>query len=85
MLDEDLLEEAVRLSGEKTYSDAVRLALRELVRRIRAQSILELRGSGLWKGNLGEMREDRPAGTRHNGARSGRKRDRGGRAGGRSR
>ena len=30
-----------------------------LVRRIRAGRILELAGTGLWEGNLSEMREDR--------------------------
>ena len=60
VLDEALLEEATRLSGEKTYSAAVQLALRELVRRARSRQILELRGHGSWEGDLAEMREDRP-------------------------
>ena len=60
VLDEDLLQEAVRVSGQKTYSATVNLALRELVRRARARRILELRGSGLWEGSLSEMRRDRP-------------------------
>jgi len=60
MVDEGLLEEAIRLSGEKTYSSAVNRALAELVRRIRARQILDLRGSGLWQGDIGEMRGDRP-------------------------
>lgn len=58
MLDEDLLEEAVRLSGERTYSATVNLALRELIRRARAGRILGLAGSGLWEGDLAEMRGD---------------------------
>jgi hypothetical protein len=60
VLDEDLLEEAIRLSGERTYSGVVMRALDDYVRRIRARQILSLRGSGLWEGNLGEMRGDRP-------------------------
>lgn len=60
MVDEELLEEAIRLSGEKTYSGAVNRALAELVRRIQARQILDLRGSGLWEGDIGEMRGDRP-------------------------
>lgn len=59
VLNEDLLEEAVRLSGERTYSRAVERALEEFVRRIRAGRILELAGSGLWEGDLAEMRRDR--------------------------
>jgi Arc/MetJ family transcription regulator len=59
VLDEELLEEATRVSGEKTYSAAVMRALEDFVRRARARRILELRGSGLWEGELSEMRRDR--------------------------
>jgi len=64
VLREDLLEEATRLSGEKTYSRTVERALEEFVRRMKARQILELRGSGLWDGNLSEMRRDRPSARR---------------------
>ena len=47
VLDEQLLEEATRLSGEKTYSGTVMRALEDFVRRVKARQILELRGSGL--------------------------------------
>ena len=60
VLSEDLLEEATRLSGEKTYSRAVERALEEFIRRAKAKRILELRGSGLWQGDLASMREDTP-------------------------
>jgi hypothetical protein len=60
VLDEELLEEATRLSGEKTYSRAVMRALEDFVRRIKARQILDLRGSGLWEGELSAMRRDRP-------------------------
>ncbi len=56
-----LLEETLRLSGERTYSRAVEKAMEDFVRRVKARRILELAGSGLWEGNLAEMREDRPA------------------------
>lgn len=59
VLNEELLEEATRLSGEKTYSAAVMKALEDFVRRAKARQILELRGSGLWEGDLREMRGDR--------------------------
>jgi Arc/MetJ family transcription regulator len=64
VLDEELLEEAVRLSGEKTYSATVMRALEDFVRRARARRILELRGSGLWEGELSAMRTDRKGGRR---------------------
>ena len=60
MLSEQLLEEAVRVSGIKTYSGAVNMALRDFVRRAQARRILELAGSGLWGGDLSDMRRDRP-------------------------
>lgn len=69
VLDEQILEEATRLSGEKTYSAAVQRALAEFVRRARARQILELRGSGLWEGELSEMRRDRPPSARKKGSR----------------
>jgi Arc/MetJ family transcription regulator len=59
VLDAELLEEAVRLSGERTYSRAVERALRDFVERARARRILELAGSGLWRGDLPVMRDDR--------------------------
>lgn len=58
MLDAALLEEAVRLSGERTYSRTVERALSEFVRRARAGKILDLVGSGAWQGDLGAMRGD---------------------------
>jgi Arc/MetJ family transcription regulator len=64
VLDAELLEEATRLSGAKTYSAAVNQALEDFVRRARARRILELRGSGSWEGNLGAMRRDAGTGTK---------------------
>jgi hypothetical protein len=55
---EDLLEEATRLSGERTYSRTIERALEDFVRRIKSRRILELSGSGLWEGDLSEMRRD---------------------------
>ena len=59
VLDGDLLEEATRLSGERTYSKTVERALREMVRRVKARQILDLAGSGLWQGDVAVMREDK--------------------------
>jgi len=59
MLDEHLLEEAVRMAGAKTYSKAVDMALRDFIRRAKARRILELAGTGLWDGDLAAMRKDR--------------------------
>ncbi|NJL27761.1 MAG: type II toxin-antitoxin system VapB family antitoxin [Thermoanaerobaculia bacterium] len=59
-LDRELLDEARRLSGETSYSRTVERALEAFVRRIKARRILELAHSGLWTGDLAEMRDDRP-------------------------
>jgi len=58
VLDEDVLAEATRLGGQKTYSATVNAALNDFVRRARAQQILSLRGSGAWEGSLADMRGD---------------------------
>ena len=58
VLDELLLEEALTLGGERTYSRTVERALEEFVRRIKSRQILELAGSGLWEGEVAEMRRD---------------------------
>jgi Arc/MetJ family transcription regulator len=60
VLDEQLLKEATRLAGVKTYSGTVNLALHDFVRRARARRILMLSGTGLWEGHLAEMRADAP-------------------------
>jgi len=65
VLDERLLAEAVRLSGERTYSGVVGRALADYVRRIKAKRILELAGSGLWEGDLSQMRRDSARRSRH--------------------
>jgi hypothetical protein len=61
VLDERLLEEATRALGARTYSGAVNTALGEVIRLKKIQGIPQFFGSGIWEGNLSEMREDRPA------------------------
>jgi Arc/MetJ family transcription regulator len=58
VLDEALLDEAVRVSGERTYSRTIERALHEMVRRAKARTVDQLAGSGLWQGQLSEMRGD---------------------------
>ena len=47
-IDQDLLERAVRVSGEKTKTAAVTLALREFVARREQARLIELFGSLEW-------------------------------------
>lgn len=58
VLDEQILEEATRVLGARTYSAAVNGALAELLRVRKIQSLSGFFGRGLWKGNLAQMRED---------------------------
>jgi Arc/MetJ family transcription regulator len=60
VLNEQLLKEAVRTLGVKTYSAAVNHALEEVVRNRKIQSLGKFFGKKLWEGSLAEMREDRP-------------------------
>jgi len=48
-IDPDLLEEALKLSGEKTKKAAVTKALEEFVARRRQKSLLELFGHLTWE------------------------------------
>jgi len=69
VLDEQLLDEAVRVLGLKTYSATINLALQEAIRMREIQKIGSFFGKGLWSGNLAEMREDRAVPKRRAAAR----------------
>lgn len=60
VLDENLLDEAVRALGVRTYSAAVNQALADTVRRKKVETLNTFFGKQLWQGNLAEMRGDRP-------------------------
>ena len=60
VLNEELLVLATRVLGAKTYSAAVNTALEEVIRLRKIQGIPRFFGSGIWEGDLAEMREDRP-------------------------
>jgi Arc/MetJ family transcription regulator len=58
-IDDDLMEEAQRLSGLKTKRAVIDAALRMFVRVKHQSDILKLAGKVRWEGNLDEMREGR--------------------------
>ena len=58
MLDESVLEEAVKVLGAKTYSAAVNQALEEIVNVRKIQNLQQFFGMDLWEGDLSEMRQD---------------------------
>jgi len=61
VLDAELLDQVSRLLGVKTYSAAVNLALAEVLRLRKIQSLPQFFGRGLWQGDLAEMRQDSAA------------------------
>jgi Arc/MetJ family transcription regulator len=64
VLDDQLLEQATRVLGAKTYSAAVNTALEEVIRLKKIQSLPRFFGTGIWEGDLASMREDRPRRSR---------------------
>jgi Arc/MetJ family transcription regulator len=58
-IDDELMAETMRVTGQKTKKGAVEEAMRRVTRNARLkQAIKELAGIG-WEGDLDEMRRDR--------------------------
>ena len=57
-IDDDLMAEAMNLSGAKTKREVVEDALRTLVRLDRQTGVRKLRGKIDWVGDLDQMRRD---------------------------
>jgi Arc/MetJ family transcription regulator len=62
-VNDDLLEEAMQLSGLKTKKAVVEEGLRQLVRLQRQAGVRSLRGKLKWEGNLEESRLGRRFGV----------------------
>jgi Arc/MetJ family transcription regulator len=58
-LDENLVNEAMKLTNKKTKKELVNYALEELVMRFKRKKILELEGRVEWSGDLDETRRSR--------------------------
>lgn len=58
-LDEDLVNEAMKLTHLKTKKELVNYALKELVRKVKRKSLLAFEGKVKWEGDLAEMRKSR--------------------------
>ncbi|MEX0408439.1 type II toxin-antitoxin system VapB family antitoxin [Aquibium sp. LZ166] len=59
-IDDELMAEAMRLSGKKTKKETVEEALAMLVRSRRgAEALRALRGKVEWEGDLDAMRRDK--------------------------
>ena len=58
-IDDELIQEALRVSGLKTKRAVVEAGLRMLLRLKRQEDILSLVGKVHWEGNLDENRQGR--------------------------
>jgi len=59
VIDDDLMDEALKVSHLKTKKDAVEEGLKLLVQRKKQENIKSLRGRLHWKGDLEDMRTDK--------------------------
>lgn len=59
VIDDDLLQRAMRATGAKTKREVVELGLASLVRLKEQEEIRGLRGKLRWTGDLAKMRRDR--------------------------
>jgi Arc/MetJ family transcription regulator len=59
VIDDKLMEEALRATGLKTKKEAVELALRTLLRLQKQTQMRKLRGKLDWRGDLDAMRTDK--------------------------
>ena len=58
VIDEDLMDEALKVTGLKTKRQAIEEGLRLLVRTRRKARVRRLRGTLRWEGSLDDMRRD---------------------------
>jgi len=59
VIDDELMANALKLTGLKTKREAVELGLRTLVKMKKQEKIRQYRGKLPWQGDLNEMRIDR--------------------------
>jgi len=58
IIDDQLMQDALRLGGFKTKKEAVEEALRLLIRLKQQEQIRKYRGKLYWEGDLEKMRTD---------------------------
>lgn len=56
MIDDDLMDEVLRLTGAKTKKDTVEMGLKALIRLKRQEKIKRYKGKLHWEGNLDDTR-----------------------------
>lgn len=58
VIDDELMEDTLRVTGLKTKREAVELGLRTLLRLRRQEEVRGFRGKLAWEGDLDTMRTD---------------------------
>ena len=56
-IDDQLMQQALRLSQAKTKKEVVELALQSFVKNLQRQQLLTLHGKVIWEGDLEAMRQ----------------------------
>ncbi|RVT47007.1 type II toxin-antitoxin system VapB family antitoxin [Rubrivivax albus] len=59
VIDDKLMEEALKASGARTKREAVELGLKTLLRLNQQSELRKLRGKVQWEGDLDAMRRDK--------------------------
>ncbi|MBI5212017.1 MAG: type II toxin-antitoxin system VapB family antitoxin [Nitrospirae bacterium] len=59
VLDDEVIEEAKKLTSLKTKKEVIDFALRELINHFKRKKLIAIRRKGLWQGNLSELRRKR--------------------------
>ena len=58
VIDDKLMNEALKMTGAKSKKEAVEIGLRTVVQLKKQEKIRAYRGKLKWEGNLDEMRRD---------------------------
>ncbi len=58
VIDDKLMDEAIKLTGAKTKKDAVELGLKTIIRLKKQEKIKAYKGKLKWDGDLEAMRRD---------------------------
>ena len=59
VIDDNLIGDAIKLTGVKTKREAVELGLKTLISLKKQEGIRKFRGKLKWEGDLGEMRTNK--------------------------
>ncbi|WP_295384019.1 type II toxin-antitoxin system VapB family antitoxin [uncultured Thiodictyon sp.] len=59
VIDDQLMKEALRLTGLKSTEDVIEVALQELIEHRRTDALAKAFGQMPWEGDLDAMRTDR--------------------------